>query len=71
MINNSNDIIDKEKSIVSLDKLSDSSLIYTVKVWVNTENYFKVKWDLNEKIKLAFDKNNIEIPYPQIDVHQK
>ena len=71
VINNSDDIIDKEKSIVSLDKMSDSSLIYAVKVWVNTEDYFKVKWDLNEKIKLAFDKNNIEIPYPQLDIHQK
>ena len=24
---------------------------------------------MNEKIKIKFDENNFEIPYPQMDVH--
>ena len=26
-------------------------------------------WDMNEKVKLAFDDAGISIPYPQMDVH--
>ena len=37
--------------------------------WVSTSNYWSVKFDFIEKIKLEFDKNGISIPYPQMDVH--
>jgi len=36
---------------------------------VNTADYWGVKFDLNEKIKLALDEAGISIPYPQTDVH--
>jgi small-conductance mechanosensitive channel len=26
-------------------------------------------FDVTEKIKLAFDENNVSIPFPQMDVH--
>lgn len=71
IIQKSDYVIDKDKTIISLDKMSDSSLIYVVKVWVNTSDYWNAKWYFMENVKSAFDKNNIEIPYPQIDVHQK
>lgn len=71
IIQKSDYVIDKDKAVISLDKMSDSSLIYAVKVWVKTSDYWNAKWYFMENIKLAFDKNNIEIPYPQIDVHQK
>ena len=32
---------------------------------------FIVKWDLMEKVKEAFDANNIEIPFNQLDVHMQ
>ena len=71
IIQKSDYVIDKENVIISLDKMGDSSLIYAVKVWVNTKDYWNAKWYFMENIKLAFDKNHIEIPYPQLDVHQK
>lgn len=71
IIQKSDYVIDKDKTIISLDKMSDSSLIYVVKVWVNTSDYWNAKWYFMENVKSAFDKNNIEIPYPQIDIHQK
>lgn len=61
---------DKEH-IVRLKKHADSSLTFDVKVWIKNENYWNAFYDLEEQIKKAFDKNNIEIPYPQLDVHQK
>ena len=39
------------------------------RIWVKNEDYWNTKWQLTEEIKTAFDKNNIEIPFPQMDVN--
>jgi small conductance mechanosensitive channel len=36
---------------------------------VKSDDYWPVRFDMNENVKLAFDENNISIPYPQMDVH--
>ncbi len=61
---------DKEK-FIRLNKHEESALIFTLRVWVNTSDYWTVYFDLMEKIKQEFDKNNIEIPFNQLDVHMK
>ena len=73
-----NEVLDKNKAIlqdkdrtVRLFKHGDSSLTYVVRVWVKCEDYWNTLFDLEEAVKEAFDKNNIEIPYPQLDIHQK
>ncbi len=47
----------------------DSALEYTVRVWCNADDYWTVYFDLIKNVKFAFDKENISIPYPQLDVH--
>lgn len=47
----------------------DSSLEFTLRVWCKTEDYWTLKFELNEAVKNEFDKNSIEIPFPQLDVH--
>ena len=71
-----NSILNKEKRIikdkdvfVALTDYADSSLTYTIRIWVNSADFFNVKFDLLEKIKEQFDEKKIEIPYPQLDVH--
>lgn len=73
-----NEVIDKSEyalkdrnNIIRLCKHSDSSLTYAVYVWIKKEDYWNAYFELNENIKEAFDKNNIEIPFPQLDIHQK
>ena len=36
---------------------------------MKTGDYWAVRSDLLEKLKLSFDENGISIPYPQQDVH--
>lgn len=48
---------------------SDSSLTFTLRVWAKKEDFWQVKFDLLEKVKDAFEKVGIEVPYPQMDVH--
>ncbi|MBL4638049.1 MAG: mechanosensitive ion channel [Proteobacteria bacterium] len=54
---------------VAVAELADSSVNFNVRPWVKSEDYWGVRSDLIEKVKLAFDKNGISIPYPQMDVH--
>ncbi|MBO5021530.1 MAG: mechanosensitive ion channel [Clostridia bacterium] len=54
---------------VRLSAHSDSALTYTARIWTKSTDYWDVYFDLTESVKLAFDKNNIKIPYPQLDIH--
>lgn len=49
--------------------LNNSSVDFIVRPWVNVGDYWPVYWDLMREIKIALDKNDIGIPYPQMDVH--
>jgi small conductance mechanosensitive channel len=55
--------------MVRLGELADSSLNFTVRVWVEAADYWTVYFDILENVKEAFDKNEISIPFPQMDVH--
>ena len=46
-----------------------NALEFAFRSWCKSEKYWDVKFDLLESIKTEFDKNNISIPYPQLDVH--
>jgi small conductance mechanosensitive channel len=59
---------DPAPSIV-VAELGDSSVNLNVRPWVNSADYWSVRPDLLEKIKLKFDEEGISIPYPQQDVH--
>lgn len=54
---------------VAVSELADSSVNFVVRAWVKTPDYWGVKFDLTENVKLTFDKEGISIPYPQQDVH--
>lgn len=55
--------------LVAVTDLGDSSVNFTVRAWVKSEEYWPTYFDLIENIKLALDANDITIPYPQMDVH--
>ena len=54
---------------VQVHALNNSSVDFIVRPWVNSTDYWPVYWDLMREIKIALDKNDIGIPYPQMDVH--
>lgn len=56
---------------VAVKELADSAVLLAIRPWVKNADYTDVLFDLTEKIKLAFDKAEIGIPYPQIDAHIK
>jgi small conductance mechanosensitive channel len=64
------DRILKEPAVtIAVSELADSSVNFVVRPWVNTADYWGVKFDLTEAIKKRFDKEDIAFPFPQQDVH--
>ncbi|MEN8208430.1 MAG: mechanosensitive ion channel domain-containing protein [Candidatus Fermentibacteria bacterium] len=62
-------ILSDPAPFAGLLEMADSSVNFTVRAWVKTEDYWSVFFDTNEKIKKTFDAENISIPFPQLDVH--
>lgn len=62
-------ILDEPAPSVVVGELADSSVNFFVRPWVKSDDFWAVKCDLNEQVKLAFDDNGISIPYPQMDIH--
>ncbi len=62
-------ILSDPEPAVAMAELADSSVNFNVRPWVKSGDYWPVRADLLEKVKLAFDANGISIPYPQQEVH--
>lgn len=54
---------------ICVGSLGDSSVNLMFRVWVATDNLWPYYWDMQEKVKKAFDAADITIPFPQRDVH--
>ena len=66
------DCINKRKGVnVILKELGDSALILKVTVWVNVFTQYSDDGIILEAVYDALNENNIEIPFPQTDVHIK
>ena len=65
------DIIKEPAPVIGVANHGDSAVIMDVKAWCETDDYWDVKYFLEENVKIAFDEHDIEIPYPQMDVFIK
>ena len=56
--------------VVFLNNFGDSSLDLVIRVWTNADNLWPLYFEGMEAINDEFEKNGIEIPFPQRVVHQ-
>ncbi|MBR9918571.1 mechanosensitive ion channel [bacterium] len=57
--------------MIFVSELADSSVNLAVRPFAKTEDYWDVYFDTLERVKKALDKADIEIPFPQRDIHMK
>ena len=71
IVENNNLILKDPKPFIGVSAHSASSVDFVVRAWCDTQNYWDIYFDLLEEVKITFDKENISIPYPQMDLHLK
>lgn len=69
IVNNNPAVIKDSDIKVIVKSLDESCVTLETRVWVKTEDYWDTRFTLLEEYKAEFDKNGIEIPFNQMDVH--
>lgn len=69
MLEENNAILKDRDRKVIVKSLDESCVTLETRAWVKTEDYWDTRFELLEKYKAEFDKNGIEIPFNQMDVH--
>jgi small conductance mechanosensitive channel len=54
---------------IGIQEFGDSSINIGLRYWIPTDKYFKILYQVNLSIYKHLKENNIEIPFPQRDVH--
>ncbi len=62
-------VLSAPEPVAVLTSFDNSAVAYQLRVWCKTELYSDVKFNLMEKVKKVFDERDIQIPFPQMDVH--
>ena len=62
-------ILKDPEPLIAVSELAESSVNLVVRPWVNTPDYWAVKFELTELIKKRFDTEKISIPFPQQDIN--
>lgn len=64
-------VLSEPRAIIGVSNLADSGVELIVRVWARREDFIQLKFDCLEQIKLEFEQQGIEIPFPQLDVFIK
>jgi len=62
-------ILGDPKPFIAVSELADSSVNFAVRAWVESADYWGVFFRMNEEVYKTFEKEGLNIPYPQTDVH--
>ena len=62
-------VLKDPEPFIKVTALADSSVNFTVRVWVEAADYWPLYFDFNEAVYNQFNAQGINIPFPQMDVH--
>ena len=68
VINSEKGILKDKDILVVVKSLDESCVTLETRAWVNTADYWNVRFNLLERYKNIFDENGIEIPFNQLDI---
>lgn len=66
----SDELVLQDKPVeIYVDSFAASSVTIGFRIWTASENYWTLKWNMQENIKKVFDVNSVSIPFEQLDVN--
>ncbi|MDR2291937.1 MAG: mechanosensitive ion channel family protein [Prevotellaceae bacterium] len=68
---NESGILNEPATSTFVSSLADSCVVITLRSWTKTEDYWTVKYNMNENVYNAFNEQGIDIPFPQMTVHMQ
>lgn len=71
ILDNNQYVLKEPGYTVGLSELASSSINFVVRPWIKTADYWTARFEILEQIKNALDAADIEIPFPQMDIHVK
>ncbi|MDG1230798.1 MAG: mechanosensitive ion channel family protein [Pseudomonadales bacterium] len=69
IINADERVLQDPEPNIRLSKLGDSGVMFIVRPWVKTDDYWPVYWDTQREVKRRLSAEGITIPFPQRDIH--
>lgn len=69
VLKNNSKVLQEPAPAVTVADLGDSAVVFNVRPYSTTANYWDVYSEVLEEAKIKLDENKIGIPYPQMDVH--
>lgn len=68
IVENETKILNEPAPIIRVKALADNSVNFQLLVWATNEDYWQMLSDVQENVKIQFDAEGIEIPFPQRDI---
>lgn len=62
-------VMEEPAPFIKLSGYGDSAIEYTVRVWVKSSDYWDAHFEIMERVRQSFDKRNVEMTYPHLNVH--
>ena len=64
-------VLKEPEALVVVGELGTSAIVMEIRTWTKTEDFWPLKWKLQERVKEEFDKHHIEIQVNQLEVKLK
>ena len=70
IINKDSRILKDPEPFIAVSELADSSVNIIMRVWVNSDDYWNVNFDMNKNVYATFNEKGISFPFPQLTIHK-
>lgn len=62
-------VLAEPKPVIGVKEHGASGIYLDDKIWCKSDDYWDLYYDMQEKVKIAFEQANISMPYHQVDIH--
>ena len=69
ILQNDDQVLAEPEPLIAVKELADSSVNLVIRAWTATDDFWTVFFRVNRIIKERYDEAEIEIPFPQRDIH--